>query len=161
RLARRQATLADHGVVRRDEGLGDGGGRAEVEPVGDSGNGPTVDDDPFGVAAATGQTEDAVADLPFGADADLGHLAGQLDARDIGRSVGWRWVSAHSLEEVGAVDGGGADAHGDLATAGLGRRHLAELEDLGTAEAADDDGLHQTVLPEAASATSRMAAMVL
>ena len=73
-----------------------------------------VHDDLLGVAAAGEQRHGAVADPPAAhGGADLGHLAGAFEAENR-RRAGRRRIEALALQQVGAVDRGGADADADV-----------------------------------------------
>ena len=70
----------------------------------------------LGVRAAADEPKHAIADGeirdPFAERVDL---AGEFEAGDVGRHVGRRGVHAEALNEIGAVDGGGAHSHAHLA----------------------------------------------
>src|SRR5579859_5898108 len=71
--------------------------------------------DEFGMRSATDQAKNALAGLPqTDGRAYLGNFSGKLDAGDFGRESRWRRILALALEEIGAVERGGANTHKDL-----------------------------------------------
>jgi hypothetical protein len=147
-LAAAEAGLADDRVVRGDERLGDRRGVLERHPVGDFGDRALVGDELLGVAAAAGQAEHAIADRePLDAGPERVDLAGELQARDVGRRVGRRGVGAHALQQVGAVDGRRPHPDPDLPARGLGRGAFDEGEDVGSSWLGDRDRSHAGTIP--------------
>ena len=59
--------------------------------------------------------------------------AGVLEAGDLGRPARRRGIAPHPLQQVGAVEAGGVHTYPDFLGTWLGQRHIAELDDLGTA----------------------------
>ena len=115
-LAGAQAALGEERVVGGGEDLRDAAGRVPVELVGDGDGEALVDGDQLGLAAAADHGHDAVAGLEaVHARAALGDLAGELEPGDVGRRARRRGVDALHLQDVGAVEAGGADADEDLA----------------------------------------------
>lgn len=96
------------------------------------------------VPAAGHQAEDAIAlgEVDHVAAQRL-DLAGDLEARDGSRRSRRKRVATEAQENVGAVHPRGADVDADLTTRRLRRRHVAKLEDLGTARFADHDRAHE------------------
>jgi len=107
--------------------LRDRGGVLEAHRVGDLRERALVRRDRLGVTAAADQAEHAVADAePLDAVADRVDLAGDLETGNVGRRVGRRWICAHALQQIRAVDRGRADAYAHFAARRLGRRPLDE-----------------------------------
>ena len=104
-LARPQPRLGLQGVVRSEEDLGDSRGLLEVEVRGDRHGHPLGRDDVFGLPPAADDPEDPVADLERPGDArpERLDLAGELQARDVGRHSRRRRVIAPALHQVGPV----------------------------------------------------------
>ena len=100
-------------------------------------------DDVLCIGSAADQTEHAISDR------DVAHpraeridLSGELETGNVRWAIARRRIRAHALEKIGAVDGGSAHPHAYLTARRLGGRHVAQLENLGTAELGDDDGTH-------------------
>ena len=94
------------------------------------------------VAAADHERADLVAELPaLHVRAERRHLAGDLEAGNVGRALGRR-IGALALAHVRTVDAGGRDLHQDFA--GARRRHRALLrhQHLRPAGGADGDRSH-------------------
>ena len=78
---------------------------------------------------------------PLHVGADLDHLARALEAED-GRGAGGRRIVSFALQQVGAIDRGGAHADAQLIGSEWRRVDLADVEDGFVAVMIEDDGAH-------------------
>ena len=139
-LADHQPGLREERVVGRGEDLGHAARGGPVELLGHRHRRPLVHDRQLRLAAAADHGHDAVARLEALRPApDRHHLAGQLEARDVGRRARRRRIAALELVHVGAVEPGRAHAHEQLARLRLGVRMLLD-RDLAVA---DGGGAHR------------------
>jgi hypothetical protein len=115
-LPHQQLSLGEQRVVRGREDLRDAARGVPVELVGHRHRDTLADERQLGLTAAGDDAHHAVARLEsLDATADIDDLAGQLEARDVGRRARWGRIAALELEHVGAVEARGADAHEQLA----------------------------------------------
>src|SRR5262249_9571392 len=90
-------------------------------------------------------TEDAVAQLELlRIRAGSCDSARHLDAGDVGRRAGRRWIATCALRHVGRVEPCIADVDEHLAAAGCGVAALLELHHLVPAGSGEDDSSHRT-----------------
>ena len=128
-LARAQPGLGEDRVVGGREDLGHAARLRPVERVRDRHRRPLVHHRQLGLAAASDDRHHPVTHVEaLRVGAERGHLAGQLEAGDVGRRAGRGGVGAAQLEHVGAVEPGGLDPHEDLAARGLRIRPLLDDE---------------------------------
>ena len=103
------------------EDLGEAAGGGPVEPLRHGHRGALVHHRQLGLAASSHDRHHAVAlRESLRAGAERLDLAGELQARDVGRGAGRRRVGAPPLEHVRPVQARGAHANQQLALAGLG-----------------------------------------
>ena len=103
--------------------------------------------DALGVPAAGEQGDARLADLePADAGPEGGHVPRDLEPDGLA-GPRRRRVVALPLHEVGPVDPGPDDVDQHLARAGLGVRHLTDLQDVGISRLGHDDGTHPASLP--------------
>ena len=115
RLAEREPSPGEEGVVGGDERLGDGGGLAIGQVVGDAGDVPLVHRDRVGQPASADEPEHAVAGPPRGHRLAAGdHRSGDLEPRNVGRRAGRGGVVPGALGDVGRVETGVRGAHEHL-----------------------------------------------
>ena len=135
-----EAALREEGVVGGGERLGEAARLVPGHPVGHGQQVPLVDDGLLGLPTTADHRHDAVADgEPGGAGTEAPHLAGELEAGDVGGGAGRRRVETGHLEAVGAVEPSGAHVDEHLAAP---RDRVGVL--LPREGAVDDgDGVHQ------------------
>ena len=113
--------LGEQRVVRGREDLGEATRLRPVQRPGDGHRGPLVDDRQLGLTAAADDREHAVALVEaLGVRTARGHLAGQLQARDVRRPARRCRVAPGPLVQIAAVDARGAHPHQHFAPARLG-----------------------------------------
>jgi hypothetical protein len=128
-LAHCQAALREQRVVGRGEHLGEPARLLPGEAGGHGERRPLVDDGQLRLATPADHRHHPVAGAePLRGRAGRDDLAGQLQARDIGRAARRGRVQAVPLEHVGSVDAGRPHRHQHLAGARLGVRALAPFE---------------------------------
>jgi len=136
------AAEPEHGEEHGEEGLREGAGLLDRQRIGDLHRAPSRHHDLLGVAAAGEQRHRTLSELPAGhRGAALDHLAGALEAEDLG-GTGGRRILPLPLQQVGAVDRGGGHPQPEVAGAERGRRHLGEAQHRLVAGSVEDDRLH-------------------
>jgi hypothetical protein len=138
-----QRAALEHVVPDGEEGFRCGTGLHHVEAGGNRQGGGFLGEAVLGVAAAVDEGADLVAGLPArDAAADLGHFAGDFQARQLGMT-GRRRIGADALLHIRSVDAGGRHLDEDLAVAGLGRRHAGGLQNFRPARCGDGNRSHR------------------
>ncbi len=126
-LAGTQAGLGEDRVVGGGEHLGQAAGLGPAEPFGHRHRRPLVHDRQLRLATASHDCHHAVAlGEARRVGAERGHLARQLEARDVWRRAGRGRVGAAPLQHVGPVETGAAHPHEQLAGPGLRVRALLD-----------------------------------
>ena len=143
-FARREMALGQQGIVRGDERLGDGRRLDEIQVRRDRHGQPLVGQDELGLPAPADDPEDPVARLQRARNGrtqriDLARILQTGDVRRRARRCG---IHSPALHEIGPVQPACPNADTDLLAPRLGRGDFANLENLRTAGAGDDDGLH-------------------
>jgi hypothetical protein len=119
-LTRGQFALAEQRVVGGREDLGDPARRLPADASGHGHQLALVHDRQLGLAAAADDAHHAIAEREApGFRAQGRDVAGELEARYIGRRAGRSGIATGELVHVGSVQSGGANAHENLARAGL------------------------------------------
>src|SRR5260370_10225004 len=95
------------------------------------------------MGAAACQSKDALGRPPHPrCRAEVSYLAGEFDPRNLRGNAGRRRVLAVTLQQVGAVQGGGPYPHQDLLRCNVRLTDLANFQDLRPAEMGNPHRLH-------------------
>ena len=145
--ARREPTLHDQRVPRRDEHLGDGRRISHGHALRDRQKLSLVNGDALGVSAAAHDRHDGLTDHELAHPrTELDDVAGELHAGDVERATAVHelrtGIAAPSLQQVGAVEGGSRDLDDDLVGRGCRLGHIIDTQYLGLAVGLEDDRLH-------------------
>ena len=144
-----ETSLHDEGIEGGDEHLGDGCGITQGDARGYPQGLSFVHHESIGIGAAAHDAHDLVTDGERGHTVpDLDHPTGELHPRDLRsrRGVpgqGRTRIQPPTLQQIGAVEGGGHDLHDHLL--GIGDRigHLRDPQDPGIAVLGQDNCAHR------------------
>jgi hypothetical protein len=96
----------------------------------------------FRIAAASGKSRYLIADAPLGhAFAESRDFAGDLQTRNV-RDTRRRWIKAHALENVGAINTCGGNFYQNLSSKWFWRREILTCKDFWSAWLSYDDCFH-------------------
>ncbi len=133
----------EHGVVGRQERLGNGGRHLERPPRRHTDRVRRRNDHVLGVRPAAGDPHDRVPESHgVGARPERLHLAGELQSGDVPRRTLRRGVHTTAMKQVRPVDADGSDAYPDLPWPGIGKGNVLDGKDVGAARFHDDDSAH-------------------